>query len=94
LFTKQAVLFSSTSLNAIIYLQKFTRISQQIPTKQYMQCVQSTCLTVRGRVHQWFIDQFCFSTSHYNILPWYKNCTKHSHTAVNTVLVVIRSSNH
>ena len=40
LFTKQVVLFSSTSLNAIIYLQKFTRMAQQIPIKQYMQCVQ------------------------------------------------------
>jgi hypothetical protein len=37
----QAVLFSSTSLNAIFYLQDSTTIAQQIPTKQCVQCCSS-----------------------------------------------------
>jgi hypothetical protein len=33
------------------------------------------------------------STSHYNLLqPCYKNCTKHSHTSVQLVLVAVVSS--
>jgi hypothetical protein len=42
---------------------------------------QCTCLTVRGYTTSDLPTVLFSSTSRYNLLPCYKNCTKHSQTA-------------